>query len=131
MANEGQLSLLTGRLERDMTHVVVPVAILVDSSAALAGQWPLVLRDYIYPMFSRLVENQSQLQIAFVTYALSNTVPSPVVAKRYFSLPSQASKELKEEPGRLGLGSTSTGGSVGMAVLEGYAAALEVRKLIP
>ena len=105
----------------------VSVAILADSSVAVAGQWQQILRDYIGPLLGRLVNGMSrQLNIAFVTYALAETKPSPIVARRYFSNPGQATKEIKEEPSKLGLGSTTTGGRTGMAVLEGYAAVLEV-----
>ena len=37
-------------------------------------------------------------------------------------------KELKEDPMKLGIGQTTNGGSEGMAVLEGFISLIEVRR---
>jgi len=42
-----------------------------------------------------------------------------------------AINELKEDPIKLAIGRTVTGGSIGMAALDGYAAAIEVLVLYP
>lgn len=55
-------------------------------------------------------------------------MPTPIIAKRYFTtIPSYLTKELKDERQKLGIGTTGSGGKRGMAALEGYAAAIEVR----
>ena len=42
-----------------------------------------------------------------------------------------AINELKEDPIKLAIGRTVTGGSIGMAALDGYAAAIEVFVFYP
>jgi hypothetical protein len=64
--------------------------------------------------------------MAFVTYATADTRPSPLLCKRFFADLQPVTKEIKEEPGNLGIGQTTSGGSRGMAALEGLVAAIEV-----
>lgn len=71
--------------------------------------------------------NVSKFNIGLVTYGTSDLHPSPILAKRYFAHPQYVYKELKEDCQKLGIGRTSSGGKLGMAALEGYAAAIEVR----
>ncbi len=65
--------------------------------------------------------------MGLVTYGTADLYPSPILTKRYFAHPQHVYKELREDPQKLGLGKTNSGGKVGMAALEGYAAAIEVR----
>lgn len=62
-----------------------------------------------------------------MTYGPGDSYSNPVLTTRFFSLPPVITKEIKEDTKALCLGETGTGGSSGMAVLEGYAALLEVR----
>ena len=59
-------------------------------------------------------------------FGTADTMPTSIVARRYFSVPQQVTKELKEDFRKIGGGTSSTGGKDGMAALEGYAAILEV-----
>jgi hypothetical protein len=61
-----------------------------------------------------------------VTYAPADTRPRPLLAKCFFVPLQSIMKELHEEPGKLGIGQTASGGSRGMAALEGLVAAVEV-----
>ncbi|THH03911.1 hypothetical protein EW145_g5909 [Phellinidium pouzarii] len=105
----------------------VAVTIIADSSIALANQWPAVLSKYVSPMLTRLLDGRTsdQLNINIVTYATADYRPTPILAKRYFNRLQDVTRELKEAPTTLGIGKTGSGGRVGMAALEGYAAALE------
>ncbi|TDL23325.1 hypothetical protein BD410DRAFT_897760 [Rickenella mellea] len=111
-----------------MATEAIAVAIMVDSSLALASQWPTVLVTCISPLLTRLVGNRANttFNIAFVTYAMADTRPTPLVTLRYFAHPHQVTKEFKEDPQKLGIGRTGGGGRHGMAVLEGYVAAIEM-----
>ncbi|KAH8119381.1 hypothetical protein DFH11DRAFT_1540206 [Phellopilus nigrolimitatus] len=105
----------------------VAVTILTDSSIALASQWNAIFISYIQPLFTRLLEGRSgeHFNVSVVTYATADCRPTPLLAKRYFSGPQYVWKELREESSKLGIGRTGSGGKMGMAALEGYAAALE------
>lgn len=72
--------------------------------------------------FSILPSSQ-HLRLGFVTYGPQHCDNSPLFVKHFFAL--NAYDKLKDGP-TLALGRTVTGGSLGMAVLEGYAAAIEV-----
>lgn len=61
-----------------------------------------------------------------MTYGTADTRPTPLLAKRFFVPVQSMTKELREEPKKLGIGQTTSGGSRGMAALEGLVAALEV-----
>lgn len=74
--------------------------------------------------FSADIDNQ--LCIAFITYSTSDARPSPLLSKRFFAELQNVTKELRDEPGRLGIGQTTSGGARGMAALEGLVAAIEV-----
>lgn len=64
--------------------------------------------------------------MAFVTYGTADTRPTPLLAKRFFVPFQSVTKELREQSSNLGIGQTSSGGSRGMAALEGLVAAVEV-----
>ena len=69
--------------------------------------------------------------MAFVTYATADAQPSPLLTRRYFTDLPVVRKEYEDDPGKLGIGQTSSGGSRGMAALEGLVAAVEVRRSNP
>jgi hypothetical protein len=74
------------------------------------------------------IETRSlQPRMGFVTYATADMVPSPILCKRFFADPHPVTKEMKENPAKLGIGQTNSGGGMGMAALEGFVAAIEVR----
>ena len=58
-------------------------------------------------------------------------MPTPVLAKLFFSPPANMMKDMREEPHKLGIGQTGSGGGYGMAALEGLVAAIEVRAARP
>lgn len=64
--------------------------------------------------------------MGFVTYATSDTLPSPILCKRFFVDYQPVMKEMREDPAKLGLGQTNSGAGRGMAALEGLVAAIEV-----
>ena len=67
--------------------------------------------------------------MAFVTYGTADTRPTPLLAKRFFvPFQTQFTKELCEQAKNLGIGLTSSGGSGGMAALEGLVTAVEVSR---
>ena len=68
----------------------------------------------------------TKFRLAFISYGPANTYPSPIIAKRFFSALQVITKELRDEQQKLGIGQTSSGGSGGMAALEGLVAAIEV-----
>ena len=69
-----------------------------------------------------------KLRIAFVTYGLPSTRPSPILCKRYFSKPEVLKRDSLEIPELVGLGQISNEESErdGMAMLDAFACALEV-----
>lgn len=62
-----------------------------------------------------------------MTYATADTRPTPLLSKRFFVPVQTMIKELMDESGKYGIGQTASGGSKGMAALEGFVAAVEVR----
>ena len=64
-----------------------------------------------------------------MTYATADTRPTPLLAKRFFVPVQSITKELREEPGNLGIGHTGSESSRGMAALEGLVAAIEVGQM--
>jgi hypothetical protein len=72
-----------------------------------------------------------QFRIAFVAYGTAETLPSPLVSKRFFTVLQPVTKELRDNPSKLGIGQTSSGGGNGMAALEGLVAAVEVCYMPP
>ena len=154
--SEWTINALAGMSATTTTPTPTPTTILaticvVDSSLALAMEWPKVFTDYLTPIIQRLAELTSnvnqvtshlsssatplthhQFRIGFITYALASSRPSPLLCQRFFQPSLPMSKEMKEEPLKLSIGSTGIGSSSGgMAVLEGIVAALEVSAPIP
>lgn len=65
-----------------------------------------------------------QMRVAFITYGTQGT---PLVCKNFFTELPPVMAALREDTTKLGIGQTTYGGSMGMAALEGFVAALEVR----
>ncbi|KAI9001451.1 hypothetical protein BD414DRAFT_574886 [Trametes punicea] len=110
-----------------MTEVLA-VACVIESSLALAAEWPQVQAEYIVPLLQRLgeVHRNPAFRIAFVSYGTADTLPTPVLSKVFFSPPQPMMKDMREEPHKLGIGQTGSGGGFGMAALEGLVAAIEL-----
>ncbi|KAI9059830.1 hypothetical protein FKP32DRAFT_1679522 [Trametes sanguinea] len=107
---------------------VIAVACVIESSIALAAEWPQVQTEYIVPLLQRLGESHRNpaFRIACVSYGTADTMPTPVLAKTFFSPPQTMIKDMREEPHKLGIGQTDCGGGYGMAALEGLVAAIEL-----
>lgn len=69
----------------------------------------------------------TKFRLAFIAYGPANAHPSPLIAKRFFTTLPTITKELRDEQHKLGIGQTSSGGTKGMAALEGLVASIEVR----
>ncbi|KAF8070194.1 hypothetical protein FPV67DRAFT_1486597 [Lyophyllum atratum] len=106
---------------------IFAVAFVVDSSLVVANEWLRIILDYISPMLRRLSEANPgcKPRMAFVTYATADTLPSPILCKRFFIDYLPVTKEMKDAPTKLGIGSTNPGGTRGMAALDGLVAAIE------
>lgn len=129
---------------------LVAVVCVVESSLILASEWNSILTEYILPLFKRLGEAHAaqlvchfailgdvlrsyltcilKFRLAFIAYGPANTQPSPLIEKRFFAALPTITKELRDEQHKLGIGRTSSGGSTGMAALEGLVASIEVGK---
>lgn len=134
-------------MSTELAGDTVSVAFVVDSSLALAAEWSRVLMDYVAHLLRRLTETNSshkvmpimlatprlplnvylQFRLAFITYGLRDMLPSPLLCKNFFSDIQAVTRVIKEEPNKLGIGQTSSGGTTGMAALDGLVAAIEVR----
>ncbi|KAG5735637.1 hypothetical protein E4T56_gene6979 [Termitomyces sp. T112] len=104
------------------------VAFVVESSLTVASDWTRVITEYVSPMLRRLYESNpnAKRRLAFITYAMADTKPSPLLCKRFFLDYQPVTKEMRESPTSLGIGMTNSGGNRGMAALEGLVAAIEL-----
>jgi hypothetical protein len=127
---------------------IVAAVILVDSSITLSTQWSFVFKDYVtkillkvreaylpannsvsktsFALVCRTYEFQSNFFAGFIVYGPSETRPSPILTKRFFVHAQYMFKEVFQFPGVLGMGQTLRGEGNGFAVLDGFAAAIEV-----
>ncbi|KAF7357489.1 hypothetical protein MSAN_01345100 [Mycena sanguinolenta] len=108
------------------SEAMIAIAFVVDSSAALAAEWPLLFAGYITPMLRRLKESNPpgiKFRVAFVTYGTQDT---PLISKNFFHDWVALVPSFRDDPSKLGLGQTTCGGDTGMAALEGFVAALEL-----
>ena len=62
-----------------------------------------------------------------MTYATADTRPTPILTRIFFSPPSTIMETMRKQPQDFSLGQTASGGSQGMAALEGIVTAMEVR----
>ncbi|KAG6896466.1 hypothetical protein C0992_008054, partial [Termitomyces sp. T32_za158] len=109
-------------------NVEIAIAFVVESSLTVYSDWHRILGDYVSPMLRRLFESipTPKRRLAFITYATADTVPSPLLCKRFFLDSQPVTTEMRDSPASLGIGSTNSGGSRGMAALEGLVAAIEL-----
>ncbi|KAK7042227.1 hypothetical protein R3P38DRAFT_2889249 [Favolaschia claudopus] len=108
------------------SEAMIAIAFVVDSSTTLASEWTSILQGYIMPMLRRLGESNPpgiKFRVAFVTYG---TQSMPILSKNFFDDLNPLLSAFRDDPSKLGLGQTSCGGSMGMAALEGFVAALEL-----
>lgn len=112
--------------QSDAAQEVLAVACVIDASLSLATEWTRVLTAYIMPILKRLNETYSghQFRLALVTYGAADTLPNPLLSKRFFFPPVSVVKELREDPRKLGIGSAV--GVRGLSALEGMVAAIEL-----
>ncbi|KAJ3712208.1 hypothetical protein C8R42DRAFT_728120 [Lentinula raphanica] len=105
------------------------LAVVVDSSVALAGNWFIILK-YLGLFVQKLIQTNhgTSIRIAWVTYGPPDSVPSSLLSKRYFAEIIEITSLLKvtDELHQLGIGTTHCGGTRGMAMLEGLVAAIEL-----
>ncbi|KAJ7465191.1 hypothetical protein FB451DRAFT_1561577 [Mycena latifolia] len=108
-------------------EVVIAIAFVVDSSAALASEWSALIQAYIMPMLRRLGEahppGMPKFRLAFITYGAQD---APILCKNFFVDVVLAIPAIRDDTVRLGLGQTTCGGGTGLAALEGFVAALEL-----
>ncbi|KAF7299401.1 hypothetical protein MIND_00889700 [Mycena indigotica] len=104
-----------------MADSVVAIAFVVDSSLALALEWPTLRQFYLTPMLKRLQDTNlnAVFRAAFVIYGTQNT---PIVCKNFFF----DIQVVLNEAVKCGMGQSSCGGEMGMAALEGFVAAIEL-----
>ncbi|PFH53205.1 hypothetical protein AMATHDRAFT_45813 [Amanita thiersii Skay4041] len=104
------------------------IVFIVESSLPVYHQWGIILKEYVASMFSRLTEAHAgfKIKIGFITYGPGDLPQSPLFCKRFFVDLPVALKEMREHPGKLGVGQANAGGEKGMAALEALIAALEV-----
>ncbi|KAI0788312.1 hypothetical protein C8Q74DRAFT_1437248 [Fomes fomentarius] len=110
-----------------MSEHILVICVL-ETSLALATQWPQVQDEYLMPLIQRLGDGKqplTQWRMCFVAYGTADTKPTPIVAKHLVMNAPQVLQKLRE-PHELGVGQTGSGGSCGMATLEGIVAALEI-----
>ena len=125
---------------------IVAVACVVEASLLIASEWTRILIEYIYPLLKRLNELHPshqvigvlraiqlltvclQFRLAFVAYGAADTRPQPLLSKRFFAPLSLVTRELRDEPSKLGIGQTNSGSGRGLSALEGLVAAIEVRQ---
>lgn len=136
---------------RDLRKGLLATTVLVDASVATCSEWLTVVTDYIGPQLNHIsgkfLDHQvrkpiicehplltdacagPKLRLAFVTYGLSSTRPSPILCKRYFSKIETLKRDSLEIPELVGLGQVGNEESErdGMAMLDAFASALEVR----
>lgn len=100
---------------------------IVCDSAISTSLFVTLGMQVIQPMVMRLQEKHPacKLTVGMVTFTTPTTRPA-IVARRSFTQPTALFPLFRNTPHLLGIGTTGSGGSIGMAVLEGLVAAIEV-----
>ncbi|KIK63006.1 hypothetical protein GYMLUDRAFT_41307 [Collybiopsis luxurians FD-317 M1] len=103
------------------------LVIVVDSSVALATILPSVMQNYFTQVGRKVFEASpgANYRIGWVTYGQADC---PILAKRFFAEYPLVMTALKDSAdfSNLGIGTTTAGGTKGMAALEGLVAAVEL-----
>lgn len=119
----------------------IALAFVVEASFDVAHEWRTsLISHYCTALLRRLndpntvvrvpppltppLTHPPQLKIAFVSYAAADTVPCPILTKRFFVDFKLVLPHMAQDIARLGSG---TANARPMAALEGIVAALEVR----
>lgn len=96
----------------------------------VADAWDQILAGYVTPLLHRMTEiyhpSKPTLLVAVVTYSTADTLPTPILCRRYFIMGQGILPQLRKSPADFGIGLASAPDSSPMAVLEGLAAALEL-----
>lgn len=83
----------------------------------------------MYPLSTVLTNALLQYFVGYVAYGPAETYPDPIVAKRFFAPMNIEFAKVFVEGVQIGVGKTSSGGSSGLAALDGLVAGVEVRSL--
>lgn len=126
LQSQQQVPQLEVQAQANPGQEVLAVACVIDASLALATEWTRVFGAYILPILKRLNEAYSghNFRLALVTYGAADAYPNPLLSQRFFLSPNSVMKELREDPGGLGIGSAI--GVRGLSALEGMVAAIEL-----
>ncbi|KAG8717015.1 hypothetical protein FRC08_008333 [Ceratobasidium sp. 394] len=100
---------------------------IVCDSALGANAFVVLAMQLIQPMVLRLQEKHTgcKLTVGMVTYTTPTTRPA-IVARRAFCQATALFPLFKNAPHLLGIGTTGLGGPIGLAMLEGLVAAVEM-----
>ncbi|KJA13329.1 hypothetical protein HYPSUDRAFT_209632 [Hypholoma sublateritium FD-334 SS-4] len=107
----------------------IALAFVVEASLDVAHEWRTnLISQYCMALLRRLNEANTAvaLKIAFVSYATADTVPCPVLTKRFFVDFKTVLTHMTQDIAGLGVGTTNAGPDRPMAALEGIVAALEL-----
>ncbi|EUC56902.1 hypothetical protein RSOL_204320 [Rhizoctonia solani AG-3 Rhs1AP] len=109
-----------------MTSGDVKLCIVCDSAIS-ANVFTVIAIQVIQPMVLRLQDKHpgSKLTVGIVTYTTPTTRPA-IVAKRAFTQAGALFPLFREAPHSIGIGTSGSGGTMGMAILEGLVAAIEM-----
>lgn len=104
----------------------VKLCIVCDSAVAVDPFVALALH-VVQPIVYRLQEKHPgcKLAVGLVTYTTPTTRPA-IITRKAFGHANAVFPFFKSDPHSLGIGTSGTGGTIGMAVLEGLVAAIEV-----
>ncbi|CAE6434898.1 unnamed protein product [Rhizoctonia solani] len=109
-----------------MTSGDVKLCIVCDSAIS-ANIFATLAMQVIQPMVLRLQDKHvgSKLTVGIVTYTTPTTRPA-IVARRAFTQAGALFPLFRDAPHSIGIGTSGSGGPIGMAVLEGLVAAIEM-----
>ncbi|KAF5327247.1 hypothetical protein D9619_004586 [Psilocybe cf. subviscida] len=94
------------------------IALVVEASLLIAQEWKLQLHHF-GNIIMRLIS-------VYVAYGRSDTLPSPILCRRYFDSVPELAAKFPHGLMAFGVGTLSAGGSQGMAALDGLVAGLEL-----
>ncbi|CAE6431586.1 unnamed protein product [Rhizoctonia solani] len=109
-----------------MTSGDVKLCIVCDSAIS-ASVFATLAMQVIQPMVLRLQDKHagSKLTVGIVTYTTPTTRPA-IVARRAFTQAGALFPLFRSDPHSIGIGTSGSGGPIGMAILEGLVAAMEM-----
>ncbi|CAE6444016.1 unnamed protein product [Rhizoctonia solani] len=109
-----------------MTSGDVKLCIVCDSAIS-ANIFAMLAMQVIQPMVLRLQDKHAgnKLTVGIVTYTTPTTRPA-IVARRAFTQAGALFPLFRDAPHSIGIGTSGSGGPIGMAVFEGLVAAIEM-----